>query len=81
MINYYFIFHLCSGTCWKHQRILARCIKRARNAALIPYDGFDMKPKNEYYEWPSEEKSNDKVNAQMREEMKDNAMKLGKKIG
>lgn len=26
-----------SGNCWKHQRILARAIKRARIVALLPF--------------------------------------------
>lgn len=28
-----------TGTCAKHQRMLATAIKRARNAALLPYQG------------------------------------------
>ena len=28
-----------TGTCAKHQRMIATAIKRARNAALLPYKG------------------------------------------
>ena len=28
-----------TGTCAKHQRMIATAIKRARNAALLPYQG------------------------------------------
>lgn len=28
-----------TGTCAKHQRVLARAIKRARHVALLPYSG------------------------------------------
>ncbi|MBM3152342.1 MAG: 30S ribosomal protein S18 [Chloroflexi bacterium] len=31
-----------TGTCAKHQRILAQEIKRARNIALLPYTGDQM---------------------------------------
>ena len=26
-----------SGTCWKHQRMLSRAIKRARTVAILPF--------------------------------------------
>ena len=32
-----------TGTCAKHQRILARAIKRARHLALLPYAPTDMR--------------------------------------
>ncbi len=32
-----------TGTCAKHQRILARAIKRARHLALLPYVPADMR--------------------------------------
>jgi small subunit ribosomal protein S18 len=31
-----------SGTCAKHQRALANCIKRARHIALLPYAANHM---------------------------------------
>ncbi len=32
-----------TGTCAKHQRVLARAIKRARHLALLPYVPADMR--------------------------------------
>ena len=47
---------------------MLRSMQRAKNACLIPYDGFDVKPRNRFYEWPSEEKAADHVLASKQKE-------------